>query len=125
MSFTCLFETASRWSLVPLYGNSFGVTDQCWVSNITRWRGQLGLPALSEEELSKQVHSLDMPGGQASLVDMTGTDKSGKAARMVGVILPQTEQTWFYKLMGDPQIVEQQKDAFTKFIQSAKFSNAP
>lgn len=95
------------------------------VANIMRWRGQLSLPALSEDELSKQVHALDMPGGQASLVDMTGTDKSGKAARMIGVILPETDQTWFYKLMGDPQIVEQQKDAFTKFIQSAKFSNAP
>jgi hypothetical protein len=107
-------------SVSSLPGTAGGV-----VANIIRWRGQLSLPALSEDELSKQVHSLDMPGGQASLVDMTGTDKSGKAARMIGVILPQTEQTWFYKLMGDPQIVEQQKDAFTKFIQTAKFSNAP
>jgi hypothetical protein len=27
--------------------------------------------------------------------------------------------------MGDEQVVAQQKDAFTKFIQTAKFSNAP
>lgn len=107
-------------SVSSLPGTAGGVA-----ANIIRWRGQLSLPALSEDELSKQVISLDMPGGSASVVDMTGTDKSGKAARMVGVILPQTDQTWFYKLMGDPQIVEQQKDAFTKFIQTAKFSNAP
>jgi len=107
-------------SVSSLSGTGGGV-----VANIIRWRGQLGLPALSEDELSKQVRTLEMPGGQASVVDMTGTDKARKAARMIGVILPGADQTWFYKLMGDPQIVEQQKDAFTKFIQTAKFSNAP
>jgi hypothetical protein len=57
---------------------------------------------------------------------MTGTDaKTGKKSRLIGVVAPQSGNTWFYKLMGDEQIVEQQKEAFTKFIQSAKFSNAP
>jgi hypothetical protein len=68
---------------------------------------------------------MDLAGGKATVVDMTGTDKTGKASRLIGVISPQMDQTWFYKLMGDPQIVEQQKDAFTKFVQTAKFSNAP
>ena len=54
------------------------------------------------------------------MVDFTGTDsKTGKPARLVGAIVPQNGQTWFYKLMGDEQIVAQQKDAFIKFIQSA------
>ena len=94
-------------------------------ANVARWRGQLSLPPISEEELSKQTHAMDLGGVQATVVDMTGTDKTGKASRLIGVIAPQPDQTWFYKLMGDPQIVEQQKDAFTKFIQTAKFSNAP
>jgi len=96
------------------------------VANVNRWRGQLGLPAASETDFSKSVSTLDIPGGQASLVDFTGTDsKTGKPARLVGVILPQNGQTWFYKLMGDPDTVAQQKDAFIKFIQSAKYPNAP
>jgi hypothetical protein len=93
--------------------------------NINRWRGQLNLPALSEEDFSKEAHAMDIAGTQATLVDMTGTDKTGKSSRLIGIIAPQTGQTWFYKLMGNPQIVEQQKDTFTKFIQTAKFSNAP
>ena len=60
-----------------------------------------------------------------TIVDFTGTDsKTGKPARLVGAIVPQNGQTWFYKLMGDEQIVAQQKDAFIKFIQSAKYPNA-
>ena len=94
--------------------------------NISRWRGQLGLPPLSEEDFSKQPQTVDMAGGKATVVDITGTDsKTGKKARLVGVIAPQGTDTWFYKLMGDEQVVGQQKDTFMKFIQTAKFSNAP
>ena len=94
--------------------------------NITRWRGQLGLPPLSEEDFSKQAQIVDVAGAKATVVDMTGTDaRTGKKTRLVGVIAPQADNTWFYKLMGDEQVVGQQKDTFMKFIQTAKFSNAP
>jgi hypothetical protein len=94
--------------------------------NVLRWRvQQLNLPPITEDELSKQAQSVDIAGTKATLVDMTGTDKSGKKARMIGIIAPQANDTWFYKLMGDPQVVEQQKDVFMKFLQTAKFSNAP
>jgi len=93
--------------------------------NVNRWRGQLGLSPAAENDLPLMTQSLDVPGGQATLVDLTGTDsKTGTLTRLVGVIVPQNGQTWFYKLMGDESIVAQQKDAFTKFIQSANYANA-
>jgi hypothetical protein len=102
------------------------ITGGGMMMNVTRWRGQLGLPALSEEDFSKLAQTVDVPGGKGTLVDMTGTDvKTGKKARLVGIIAPQADGTWFYKLMGDEQIVGQQKDTFMKFILTAKFSNAP
>lgn len=94
------------------------------LANVTRWRGQLGLAPMSEEDFSKTAQSIEVRGLKGTLVDMTGTDsKTGKQARLIGIIVPETGDTWFYKLMGDPQIVEQQKDTFTKFIQRAKFGN--
>jgi len=94
--------------------------------NVNRWRAQLGLPAASEADLPAMSTPLAIPGGQATVVDMTGTDpKTGAKARLVGVILPQPGQTWFYKLMGDEQVVAQQKTAFLQFVRSAKYSNAP
>lgn len=94
------------------------------IMNVNRWRGQLGLGPISEEDFSKQAQTLDVAGSKATVVDLTGTDsKTGQKSRLIGVIAPQADQTWFYKLMGDGQIVEQQKDAFTKFVQTAKFGN--
>ncbi|HSY75181.1 MAG TPA: hypothetical protein VK810_06905 [Dongiaceae bacterium] len=97
------------------------------LANVNRWRGQLGLKPLKDEiELAHIVPEMDLPsGGHLAIVDFTGTDsKTGKPARLVGAVVPQNGQTWFYKLMGDGQIVAQQKDAFIKFIQSANYSNA-
>jgi len=94
-------------------------------ANANRWRGQLGLETLGENELAALVKPLEMPEGKASLVDFTGKDvKTGAPARLIGVAVTQEGQTWFYKLMGDPRIVAQQEKAFVKFIQSANYANA-
>jgi hypothetical protein len=97
------------------------------LANVNRWRGQLGLPPLAQEdEFSKIVSSIDSSNGKIQLVDFTGTNsKTGKPARLVGAVVPENGQTWFYKLMGDEQVVALQKDAFIKFVQSAKYPNAP
>ena len=92
--------------------------------NVNRWRAQLGLAPIAEEDLAN-LATIDVSGGKASVIDISGTDgRTGKPARLVGVVLPSGGQTWFYKLMGDESVVTQQKDAFTKFIQSAKYPDA-
>jgi hypothetical protein len=92
------------------------------ISNVNRWRKQLGLSDLSADEIIKEVTSVETSGGKAMFVEMAGTDaKSRQPAQLVGAMVPQAGQTWFYKLMGDPKIVESQKAAFTTFVQSAKY----
>lgn len=90
--------------------------------NVNRWRGQLGLPQATEAELGKLVTQVDTGGSKAMFVDMTGTDpRTGQKVRLVGAIVPQANRTWFYKLMGNEQVVDQQKDAFVKFVQGAQY----
>jgi len=90
--------------------------------NINRWRGQLGLNQLSEEEAAKLATPIDNAGSPIRLVDLSGTDaRSGQKARLVGAIVPQGDQTWFYKLMGDESVVAGQKEAFVSFVQTAKY----
>jgi hypothetical protein len=95
------------------------------LANANRWRRQLGLTPFEPADLTAATTTFDASGSQASVVDFTGTDaKTGKPARLVGVVLPVGGQTWFYKLMGDNDVVTQQKDAFVHFIQSAKYPDA-
>ena len=94
------------------------------LSNINRWRGQLGLTPISEADLA-QLLIIDATGDKATVVDISGTEaRSQKPAQLVGVVLPHNGQTWFYKLMGNPAVVTAQKAAFIQFVQSAKYPDA-
>ena len=90
--------------------------------NVNRWRGQLGLNPLQGADLAQAISEVDTAGGKASVVDFNGKDaRSGQTARLVGAVVSQGNRTWFYKLMGNEQVVGSQKDTFTKFIQTAKY----
>lgn len=92
------------------------------VANVNRWRGQLGLNQLSSEEINQSVRKLQSAGAEISFVDMTGTDmRSNGPAQVIGAIVPQAGQTWFYKLMGEPKLVESQRGPFTTFVQSVRY----
>lgn len=92
------------------------------LANVNRWRQQLGLSPTSETELAKSATSVEVTGGMATLVDMSGSDaRTGKPSRVIGAIVPQSGQTWFYKLMGDSKVVESQREAFTEFVTSARY----
>ncbi len=87
-------------------------------ANVNRWRGQLGLPTAADISTTP----IDVAGGKAQLVDFSGTNaQTSQPTRLMGIIVSENGQTWFYKLMGDAGVVESQKDAFTKFVQGVKY----
>jgi hypothetical protein len=87
-------------------------------ANVNRWRGQLGLPPVSDILTS----SLDVASGKAQLVEMGGTNaQTGQPSQLIAAIVSQPDQTWFYKLMGDAKVVAGQRNAFKRFVQSAKY----
>ncbi len=112
--------TKAEVNVARLSGSGGGV-----LANVNRWRGQIGLDPVDETGLAKVTTTLDVTGGQATFVDMTGNDMSGQSTRLVAAIVPMGDQTWFYKLMGDEKIVASEKDTFTKFVQTARYTNAP
>jgi len=95
------------------------------LANVNRWRGQVGLAPIDQAEMEKQITSLDVMGGKAMLVDVSGQSaRAGSKARLIGVIVPREGQTWFYKLIGDPAVAQREKDSLIKFVQSVRYPNA-
>jgi hypothetical protein len=91
------------------------------LANVNRWRGQISLPPMTDADLPAVTRSVDVMGGQATVVDFTGTDKSGQPSRLVAAMVPHGEQTWFYKLMGEGSVVEKEKPGFVKFVQTVQY----
>jgi hypothetical protein len=90
-------------------------------ANVNRWRKQLGLPELGENEAAKSAEMVEVNGKKnAYMVDLKGMNaRTGKQARMVALGVPRGGDTWFYKLIGDDAVVAKEKDAFLKFVVSA------
>jgi hypothetical protein len=111
--------TAAAVNVSSLAGDGGGL-----LPNVNRWRAQLGLAPVTEADLAN-LPTIDASGGKATMIEFSGTDaRTGKPARLVGLVLPLGGQTWFYKLMGDENIVAQQRDALIQFVQSAKYPDA-
>ncbi len=109
-------EAAAAVNVSQLAGDGGGLA-----ANLNRWRGQLSQPPFGDDEIGK-LPTIDAAGVKAVLVDISGTDlRVNKPARLIGVVVPANGATWFYKLMGDASVVAQQKEAFIRFVQSAKY----
>lgn len=91
-------------------------------ANVNRWRGQLGLDPVDPDKLDSVTQHLDTTAGAATLVDFTGTDaKTSQPARLIAVVVPHGDSTWFFKLMGDGGTVAAQKENFVKFVQTVQY----
>jgi len=106
------FGGSANVSMAVLQGDGGGLLE-----NVNRWRGQLGLDRLEQKDLLTELKPVVALGENARLVDINGTsNRSQLEERMVGVIVPQGELTWFYKLMGTPSVVEKSREEFLAYL---------
>ncbi|HUE37383.1 MAG TPA: hypothetical protein VMO20_08330 [Candidatus Acidoferrum sp.] len=86
--------------------------------NVNRWRGQLGLPPANDA----LAITYNFPGGQGQVVTLNGADvQTGQPAEIQAAIITLSDRTWFYKLMGDPNVVNAHKEEFITFVKGAKY----
>ncbi|MGA8658253.1 MAG: hypothetical protein WB586_19090 [Chthoniobacterales bacterium] len=93
-------------------------------SNLNRWRGQLQLPPLSNEQLSNTVQRIEVDKVPTLLVDFQTADNNPKPARILGAVLQKGDRTWFVKMTGPPILLESQRQIFFDFVRSFHFTSA-
>jgi hypothetical protein len=104
-------------SVIPLGGMAGGDP-----ANVNRWRGQVNLPPLADDELQKLAEKIEVAGQPADLYDLAGTNPgSGNAERILACILHRDDTAWFFKVTGESALVEKNKAAFIAFLKSVEF----
>lgn len=102
-------------SIVPLSGLGGGDAP-----NVNRWRGQVGLAPASDDDIQSSAQNIVAAGAPATLYDL-----GGATSRILGVIQHRDDgNSWFYKMTGDPELVEQQKPVFIAFLKSLAFTTS-
>jgi hypothetical protein len=93
-------------------------------SNVNRWRGQVGLPPVSEMEVQKLAQPVVLAGQPAVLYEQNGEPTPGKPTRILAAMQRRGDMTWFFKMTGDSQLVAQEKPVFVDFLKSVEFATA-
>jgi hypothetical protein len=97
-------------SIVPLSGDAGGD-----LANINRWRGQINLGPIADNQLEQQSQIITPAMRRMRLVDFANGGK-----RVVAAIYTNEGKSWFFKMMGDDATAKAAKPAFLKFLSSIK-----
>lgn len=99
-------------SVIAFPGNVGGLA-----ANVNRWRGQVGLPALTPAEIDASVEHTDTAHFHIDIVTMTG-QSNGEPTRIDGAIFSFGTESWFIKLMGPADLVAAENANFRAFVAS-------
>jgi hypothetical protein len=92
-------------------------------ANVNRWRAQMGLGEMSEEEITA-LPTKTFLGRDATFVSLEGDFKAMGASeakvgyRMIGLVQPAPQFTLFVKMTGPRELVTANEAAFEQFCQS-------
>jgi hypothetical protein len=103
-------------SLVRLGGDAGGPLE-----NVNRWLSQLGQPPIDEAKLGQIAQRLNTAMGEVMVVDLSGLPSGADKARdgrIIAALLETTGSTLFFKMRGNSELVESQKDDFVKWVAS-------
>jgi hypothetical protein len=91
------------------------------LSNVNRWREQVGLGPVDAAGLKAIVQDVPIAGGTGQRVELVGPAEAKPREAILGVIAERGDQVWFLKLKGDAALVEQQRGPFDEFVRSLTF----
>jgi hypothetical protein len=87
------------------------------LANVNRWRDQLKLPPLSPAK-ADALPEIAIGNAKGTLVDFTGPDAPSQQNRILGAILIQESNAFFFKMTGPSSFLARQQPAFEAFLKS-------
>ena len=86
-------------------------------ANVNRWRGQIGLPSATPDEIAASAKTVKVGGLESQRFVMTSTD--GKKS-VDAVLTAKDGATWFFKMNGETAAVQANSAAFVAFLSASK-----
>ena len=92
------------------------------LANVNRWREQVHLGPVGREELERQLKEFLVDGVKGHRVELVGPTNPQPRERILGVICSHGEKAWFFKMKGDSELVDRERERFESFVHSVKFN---
>ena len=119
-------ETAdgtAQISVVPLTATNN------WIDNVNFWRQSLGLEPSEAAEIESATESMSISGIDGQRIELMADDfadeVTDESRSLIGVMVKHEDSAWFFKMMGDHEMVKADQATFDAFLKSFKFTDAP
>lgn len=89
------------------------------LANVNRWRQQLGLPPISQNELGTALQHLDVGPLHVDVVELVAPGLP-PPQRVLGAIVPHAGATWFFKFTGPDTLVAAERENFMTFVRTLR-----
>ncbi len=97
------------------------------LSNVNRWRAEVGLARIEESQLKDSTESTEIDGEQEEYVrlipDASKPEESKIVKATLAAMVTSGEKIWFIKLLGARDTVIAEEENFKAFLKSMKFSD--
>jgi len=90
--------------------------------NVNRWRKQIELGEMTQEELDKAVTPIPVAGAEGKYIELVGSPDASPRQAILGVVAIRGDRAWFFKLLGDADLVVREKERFQAFVKSVQFA---
>jgi len=85
------------------------------LSNVNRWRSQIGLNSLSAEQFEEVKKQIEFSGSPADYFQFVGEKDA-----ILGVISVRGNEAWFVKLQGPSDLAGRETQHFEAFVKSIR-----
>lgn len=110
------------FSIVVLSGEAGGD-----LANVNRWRDQIKLEPLSQDQLDKNSEKISPAGRSMRLINFVSREPLGSdpaPRRLVAATYTREGKSWFFKLVGDDETVRAALPAFRQFLTTLRFRSS-
>jgi hypothetical protein len=87
------------------------------LGNVNRWRGQVGLSSQTEAQMEEDLTAMTIGGEPGTYVELSGPDGES----IYGAIVVHENRGWFFKLKGNSELAEKERERFRQFLTSVRF----
>ena len=91
------------------------------LTNMNRWRGQVGLPDFTEQEMTAAFEPAEINGKSAQYIEMHAPAGAAKADSILGYVIVDGERSWFIKLRGSTPLAKREKENLQAFAKSLQW----
>ncbi len=89
--------------------------------NVNLWRRQIGLEETTQEDLDGALEAIEVDGRRGHYISLVGSSDTERPRAMLVVLVSDQDRTWFFKMIGDSELVAAEKEHFEEFVRSVTF----